>query len=560
MFHYSKPACRQKQAHIRGSVRYIFLLLSLLLVLTPFGCGTPSGDLPKDSVNGGTGDTGGKGQETVSRSGNPVNAPVEFFYTVQNPIETVSEEITEGSDEEKGIEVKHNLISIYGLLDKEVEKKINDRIVEAYEKLKSRELPPFRGIKAAIPEDAMLISDSILSDVMANYNNVLSISMSRWTSYSVPDDEGNHIRNAEWGTYNNQQFVSVQEGLSFDLNTGEEIALADVFADNVDYLSQLNDIVAERLDINRAQDEDYWGHWYGIKLAAPFKGLRPDQKFYLADRGIYLIFDYNMPEFYLRDFSSWTMDLNYRDMNKTAAITERFYDEGKNIYTSRTHPKMSLLDSNHSSAVPLKKQEYEDGKIRVYNYTRSSPQFPEKLKDILLEESKPLQKEIDELNRMIKEESLYGDEEVSGYYEQQISGNLIGRYATLTKHTNGGAGSHWFFQLKYRTWDADSAEELTLEDMFREGFDYQPLLRKTFQKAIEDNGGLYIGGRELSPEEGEQHLDRVLSGELSFSPGVDYLWIAAGDMEFSGQRRESLHTSLSFEEIGYENLTIFDEK
>ncbi len=548
-----------------GLTLTLILILALAVILTFTGCES----LGRDNVPPTTGnpETEGEGSTTTEgyfTSGKSVTAPVEILYTVQNPLEIVSEVITEGTDEEEGIQVRHEVIRISGLKDKEVEKKINDRIREIYEELKMESLPPFRGIKAAIPENALLVEDYIYIAETANFNNILSVWFNRSATYALPGatkvlpEEGSSYLRDSSGFYHNTEYVSTQEALNFDLNTGNEITLKDVFADNVDYLALLNDAVSRQLDESSAQEEGHFVRWCGMKLTEPFKGLSPDQKFLLRPYGISLIFDYNTPEFYLSHFMAQTIEVSYGEFNQSIAITERFYEEGCSLFLEDNAPAKELMSGDYFG-VPLKKQEVKMGGVDVYNYVQTSPQFPETFMGTVMDLSNLPQERLDHLNRIIKEEGTNWSGEIRGYFEQRVSAATIGPYATITRHTNGGAKDYWFFSMEYHTYELESGKELVLSDMFIPGFDYVPIVRKSLEKAVSDNGGLYRDGNRLSPEETERELGEILSGGLEFCPYSNSIQILVGDVEFAGFRREPLSVNLTFAEIGYENLAFFQK-
>ena len=537
----------------------LFCIVCVIALVSPlyFGCGGSSSVNAPDNIAGNSSDYEEKTKTSRShqRGGKPVMAPVDILYTVENPLEI--EEITQETGEGEGAQLNHVVISISGLKDKEVEKKINDRIWEAYETLKSKNLPPFRGIKTFIPENALPVGDNIYSYAAANYNNILSVCLNRDIFYALPNEEGKHIRDVE-GYYRDSEYVYVMEGLTFDLNTGNEIRLADVFADNVDYLALLNDLVVKELNASSAQDEGYFTRWNGMKLTESFKGLSSEQKFFLDSYGLNLIIDYDTPQFYLADFMAKTIDIPYGDLNRSVAITERFYDEGENIFTSEDAPARALMHSGYS-AIPIQKQEYVDGKVSVYNYAQVSPHFPDGLMEKVLELSTVPQGKIDEMNRNTKDEKDNWNEDVRGYFEQRVNAASIGYYATITKHIGGATRETAFFSLEYHTFDRNSGRELTLDDMFVPGFDYMALVRKGFEKAIADRGGLYQDGVKLSTDESRERLNEIVSVNLGFCPNSDSIWMVAGDVEFPGGYREPLHINLTFDEIGYENLTVFEE-
>jgi hypothetical protein len=547
----------------RNSAIRFLCTVCIIVLVTPlyFGCGDFFGVNAPGNTSG---DPSIYHEETGAsrsrpRSGKPVKAPVDILYTVQNPLEIHPETITQETDGEEGTERNYVVISISGLKDKEVEKKVNDRIRQAYEDIKAQGLPPFRGIKAAIPENALLAGDSIYCYAAANFNNILSVCISRDSSYALPNNSGDYLKHPG-GYYLNTEYVYVLEGLTFDLNTGNEITLADVFADNVDYLALLNDAVVKELNASSAQDEGYFTRWYGLKLAAPFKGLLPEQKFFLDSSGLNLIFDYATPEFYSPDFSIRTIHIPYGDLDGSVAVTERFYEKGENIFTSEDAPIKTLMQSGYYSSVPIQKEEYRDGRVSVFCYTLVSPSFPDGLMERVMEMSSVSQGKIDEMNRALAAESTHWNEEdVNGYFEQRVNASTVGHYATITKHISGATREAGFFSMEYLTYGRNTGKELTLADMFISGFDYLALVRKAFEKTIVDYGGLYRDGRKMSAEESVERLNEILAENLDFCPNSDSISIVAGEAEFTGGYREPLHINLTFEEIGYENLTLFEE-
>lgn len=83
------------------------LILSLVILFSFTGCETSGDGNAPASGSLQTDGGGGTAQEVPSTSGKPVTAPVEVLYTVKNPLDIVSEVITEGTDEEEGIQVRH---------------------------------------------------------------------------------------------------------------------------------------------------------------------------------------------------------------------------------------------------------------------------------------------------------------------------------------------------------------------------------------------------------------------------------------------------------------------
>lgn len=88
-------------------------------------------------------------------AGSGINAPIVMNYTVNNPLNF--EDIQEGD----GNSFNYHYIKISGLLDKEAEQAVNDRIKAVYDELRIQDIPPYRGIKATIPEGSTVQSESI---------------------------------------------------------------------------------------------------------------------------------------------------------------------------------------------------------------------------------------------------------------------------------------------------------------------------------------------------------------------------------------------------------------
>ncbi|MBO7746007.1 DUF3298 and DUF4163 domain-containing protein [Paenibacillus sp. MWE-103] len=72
--------------------------------------------------------------------------------------------------------------------------------------------------------------------------------------------------------------LTLQESLTFDAATGKAFTLAELFKPGSDYVKRLSDLV--RAQIAERQIETF----------EPFKAIRPDQPFYIADRALVIYF------------------------------------------------------------------------------------------------------------------------------------------------------------------------------------------------------------------------------------------------------------------------------
>ncbi|WP_337101374.1 DUF3298 and DUF4163 domain-containing protein [Paenibacillus sp. YIM B09110] len=72
--------------------------------------------------------------------------------------------------------------------------------------------------------------------------------------------------------------LTLQDSLTFKQSTGETYTLAQLFKSGSDYVSRLNEIIAAQI-----KERD-------IAPIEPFKSIRPDQDFYIADRALVIYF------------------------------------------------------------------------------------------------------------------------------------------------------------------------------------------------------------------------------------------------------------------------------
>ncbi|WP_235550394.1 DUF3298 and DUF4163 domain-containing protein [Paenibacillus sp. Soil750] len=72
--------------------------------------------------------------------------------------------------------------------------------------------------------------------------------------------------------------MTIQQSLTFSTETGQSYTLKDLFKPGSDYVKRISDIVAAEIK----QRE--------IPLLVEFKGIRPDQDFYIADKSLVIYF------------------------------------------------------------------------------------------------------------------------------------------------------------------------------------------------------------------------------------------------------------------------------
>jgi len=89
-------------------------------------------------------------------------------------------------------------------------------------------------------------------------------------------------------TYPSAHGLTIVKGLTFDVNSGESFELEDLFKPGADYVKVLSEIVEQQI-----KDRE-------IQLLDEFKGIRPDQDFYIADKSLVLFFQlYEITPYYM---------------------------------------------------------------------------------------------------------------------------------------------------------------------------------------------------------------------------------------------------------------------
>ncbi|MDN4606955.1 DUF3298 and DUF4163 domain-containing protein [Sporosarcina highlanderae] len=82
--------------------------------------------------------------------------------------------------------------------------------------------------------------------------------------------------------------MTFTRALTFDTRTGKQYELEELFKENSDYVKKISDII--RVDIKK---------WNIDLLEPPFKGIRKDQDFYIADTSIVIFFQlYEITPYY----------------------------------------------------------------------------------------------------------------------------------------------------------------------------------------------------------------------------------------------------------------------
>ena len=447
--------------------------------------------------------------------GKEVYAPVEIPFVVENPIEINNINVTDNLNNQ------YNYFEISGLLDKRVERIINEAIKTLFDQLlpyaKGEQLVPYRGVQTMIKEKKIYSSSLSISPYF-NSNNILSVLASVSISYYNSFDGYNHF--------------SMSEGLNFDLNSGKTLYIEDVFTNDSNAIEILNNAINKEIDRHRLETSINYDEYSSLALVAPFKGIRHDQKFFLSHNGVNIIIDHNNPEFYFGSYN--IVEVPFISQKGNIAITERFYDEGISIFEKVSFEKRFLQSYGGEKQVRTRDAYTKDG-TEWYVYIS----YPEDLPQALINNIDLAQiKQEDWINQLKKDN-------VVGYVEQNIHGRRVGKYINIGVNINFSIVNQgqWFGDNYVYT---EAGEPINLEDLFVKGYNYEPLLMDAIKRSSRDYG--------LTTE---PDIEALLK-DLSFAIGDTSVFFTTRPYEWDAVSKHPLRFDIPFKEIGFENLRVFD--
>jgi len=470
-----------------------------------------------------------------------IKSPLAINYTINNPL--TFEEHREGNREE----FDYVYITVDGLKDEKVEQSINNRIKEVYDELRVQDLPPYRGIKAAVEEGAELKREQVLTSVVGNFNNILSVMIWKSVSYRNPSDKVYPEKE-----YYNMVHFSEIETLNFDLNTGEEIRLKDLFCDDVDYMELINEYMSRHLAESYVEEEVYSFYYSGLKQVESFKGLSQDQKFSVYPYGIALVFDYRTPQFDT-EFTAVTAMINFSELGDCIAVTQRFYNDQENIYTSEEPAVKSLAIKNMKDDVSGSESR-QDGNVHIYRNWRWSSDLPEEIKNRLEKMIEVDQQAVDEANAYFRGMSDAEIREIGvAFYHISVYVNRYGRYINISKRSSLYTPNRGRELFEGYCYDSETMEEIELSDLFKEGFDYKPVILDAIKRTIAEYDAGYGAALGKAAAAGD---DALLDGIQGFLLDSDVISIFIAHEMPEGQTG-SLYLNIPYADFGCDNMNIF---
>jgi hypothetical protein len=431
--------------------------------------------------------------------------------------------------------------SILGLRNKEIEDLINDDLRALYQDMKERDLPPYRGIKVQIPKGSTLYANNLHAHVTFNHNNVLSILIQNNRLYSKP------------GSYYHLG-VDIGETRNYDLNTGRQITLRDLFTDDVNHLKVIGDFVGQQLIGSTASEEDSyeWFHAEPPKLVAPFKGIGEEQIFYITGQGLNLVFDYRTPEFDTY-FSTRGVNIPFQDLQGMLALTKRYESEAS-LYTDDSPPVKELMQHPYEAKHVRLTRDEKDQNVYVSASLRYSSQAHEAVAAFA---------EAEYLGHKAKVTQLQKEADSEWAVIHRVYTESAGPFTTVTVNQeifevklapeasfdmyhflHGREGLVASFYQSY-CFDGEG-QERSLGSLFVPGFDYKSAILRYYEKELES----YTWVKDTpTPEEFWQDIQFVLD--------TSFLRFQTRPVDWDGHY-SPFTFGMPFEDLGCENMVIFD--
>ncbi len=477
-------------------------------------------------------------------------APPEYITENNIEINDIKEDVTTG---EYGYDYcNHQYFQISGLKDSSVEKKINSELFEIYNKyVNGNYVPPYRMPK----QGEIKIKDkddiSAFYNITGNNSNILSGYFSFYGEFTI-DGEG--------------YYYDAMEPFNYDLRTGKQLALSEVLIDSENTLDYLNSLIYREITDGDYDEEGFYDVYESWKLAAPFKGLGPNQRFYMNDDGsLTLVFDWNTPEFYTNlHYAAHYISDAEKFLNFEACRSDAF------LFVDEDPVYRFLTSTYESEDIFIQTREREDIKkiigdrsIDIWGETTYNPEMSEIQQyyakgdsDLLLNNAMGIVDDYDMLDGEYKD--IYGSISMSSYYTR------VGKYLDIHQNyyrwmnymKNGMSESYEDYSLSQAyCFGEDPDLLLSLEDIFVPGTDIRQTLRDSFKRFFEHENQIAYEAEDFYP-----YVDAAIEGMTGFGIDTDALTFSyfGGEIyNVPGDTMQSFYR-LPYRYIGCENLVIFD--
>ena len=410
---------------------------------------------------------------------------------------------------------------IIGLINKDVEKRVNESIASYVDVLYSE-------AEAFIPSGDIITRAnlSVSTNIAYSCNNVIFIQYYSGASYDTDREPDSNMH------------AGAERAEGFDLNTGNKLELKDLFIKGTDYENIINNHIIMDIIKYNYDDPD------SMYMNKPFQGIKENQNFSFDENYLTIIMDESNDEFNTYE-NSIMITIPLREIGDKLAIFDRYFDEDINIFENK---RVKFLMPNY---MYYKKN---DGIFDVGENYR-----------IYIEEGKFLNSDNAEAENIL-EPMISHNMDVEGFKERAdlFNKSYPGEHYGEIYHSadimiqSGGYLSMIVYsaieeneivtgEQRYINFNLNNNKIMTLKDIFTDGYDYKNKIIKILKENDKYNYNYYLYNSSIV-EEGMVLL------EDKFYFGNNYVYI---DLYQPGQENPDFFIWIEFEDIGYENLAIY---
>lgn len=371
-------------------------------------------------------------------------------------LDSVEEEIPEG------IKIYIDYDSYSGLKDETIMASVNQAIQDKIENLKKyakfENLPVTSGFYAAFPEgERDILSLNISTYATFNFANIMSVHF--YVQVNFKPITGYTPRD-----------IAIQDALNFDLTTGQQLTLSDLFVNDSDFEELLNGIIllkSQGMTDPTPPELEFMVDAYVYR--GGFTGLRGDVKFSLGQTDLYIYLNEKYSEF-SNDFSTVQITIPFSQLASILAIGQRCTQTDEWIYSD-----------------PI------IGKTRNYLYVISHASKNWTVNDVQINSSFGFDEPLSEAYQAMALKALAKDrlavEALAKgnvvQLDHRFSASVMGPYMNLIS-TTGISSDTW----EMRGWSATIKPDgtpITMDDLFKDGFDYRSYIKGLIADQIRDN-------------------------------------------------------------------------
>ncbi len=408
---------------------------------------------------------------------------------------------------------------INGLINEEVEKKINESIANSVDVLNKEAEDIFT---SKFTDASMTLDSSVSGYIRYSCNNVIFIDYYRSAAYNTGSDSDTYMH------------ISSERAEGFELNTGNKLELKDLFKKGSDYKKIINDYIYMEIIRCNYDDPD------SVYMNKPFQGIKEDQSFRFNENYITIIMDEKNDEFNTAE-NSITMTIPIREIGDELAIFDRYFNEEINIFENYRFKRLvtNFTYCNVQGTVS-EIEKYYSIQIETGEFINLDDTETKKMLDAMISHNM----DVDGFKERADAFVLSNPGEYYGFMEHMISVRMsAGGYLSMMVNSTISEHGDIKNETKYINYDFNNNKFMTFNDLFAEGFDYKAKIIEFMQK---DNN-YYMPGTTIDKE------DVVLS-ENEFYFDQDYIFVSLS------QPVPNIINNYAWfgcEDIGYENIAVF---